>query len=111
MEHKVLRPSVDVGASASDGDVPVHSRRRQAWVVIGVVLVVGGIAGAWLAARSVAGHAAQTSQQTFSASSHDIATTLQLALQHEDDLVVTARAFVSSDPGASNRQFLQWMAA
>jgi signal transduction histidine kinase len=75
------------------------------------LLVVGGILGAWLSARSVAGHAAQTSQQTFARSSADIATTLQLALQHEDDLVVSASAFVSENPSASNSDFVHWATA
>jgi signal transduction histidine kinase len=81
------------------------------WMVVAVLLVAGGVVGAVLAAGSVASADAQKSRQAFVQSSANVASTLQLAIQHEDDLVVSASAFVSGNPNASNRQFLQWAAS
>ena len=42
------------------------------------------------------------------ASSAHVASTLQLALQHEEDLIVSARGFAAGNPNASNTEFIRW---
>jgi signal transduction histidine kinase len=94
-------PNVDRGRT---------SRPLQPWVAVVVaLLVVVGVAGSAAAAASVARNSAQMSLQAFARSSADIASTLQLAIEHEDDLVISADAFVSGNSGVANNQFVQWV--
>jgi len=44
-------------------------------------------------------------------SSAEIASTLQLAILHEQDLVVSASSFIAANPRASSTQFSQWAAS
>lgn len=81
---------------------------RRAWLAAAAVLIVIGIIGSIVAAQAVARSEGQRSRQAFIASSMGIASTLKLALQHEQDLVVSAGAFVVSDPSTSQAQLLQW---
>ena len=52
-----------------------------------------------------------TARQSFFSSSAEIASTLQLAILHEQDLNVSASTFVSENPTASNAQFGDWAAS
>jgi diguanylate cyclase (GGDEF)-like protein len=54
---------------------------------------------------------AATARQSFLSSSAEIASTLQLAILHEQDLNVSASTFVSENPAASNAQFGDWVAS
>jgi diguanylate cyclase (GGDEF)-like protein len=91
------------GATGSD-----HRRRLRAWAVVAALVVAGGVAGTMLAARSVAASNAATSREAFKQSSAEVASTLQLAIQREQDLVVTAAGFFLADPGANSAQFREW---
>ena len=51
---------------------------------------------------------ADKSQRAFRASSAGVASTLQLAIQHEEDLIVSAGGFVVANPRASNAEFIRW---
>ena len=82
--------------------------RRHIWLAAAAALVVIGGVGSMLAAQAVARSEGQRSRQAFIASSMEIASTLKLAIQHEQDLVVTAGAFVVRSPNASQAEFLQW---
>ena len=62
-----------------------------------------------LAARAVARTQSQGSRQSFVTSAQGIASTLQLAIQHEQDLVLAAGGYVANDPGASQSQFQSWV--
>jgi diguanylate cyclase (GGDEF)-like protein len=70
--------------------------------------VLAGTAGSLLAASTVAHNAAQRSHTVFAASAAEIAGTLRLAIQHENDLIVDAKAFVLGNPHASEAMFAQW---
>ncbi len=85
-----------------------ESKRSRLWLIVTVSFLVVGIVGSTLGARDVARADAQTSRQAFVASSREVASTLQLALQHEQDLAVSAAAFVVGNPDASQADFLQW---
>ena len=71
------------------------------WAVVAAVVVAGGVAGTVLAARSVAAGNAATSREAFKQSSLEVASTLQLAIQREQDLIVTAAGFFLADPRAT----------
>jgi diguanylate cyclase (GGDEF)-like protein len=96
------------GSAAAGGR---RSKRHHVWVAVAALLAVGGIVGAVFAAGSVARNDTEKSRQAFEASSGEIASTLQLAIQHEEDLVVNASAFMVENPHASNAKFRQWLSA
>jgi diguanylate cyclase (GGDEF)-like protein len=90
---------------------PGHGRvsaKNHPWAILGVLLVLLGAACSVIAAGIVAQNAADSSRKAFDASSALIAATLQLAIQHEQDLVVEADAFFVRDPDATQSQFLSW---
>jgi diguanylate cyclase (GGDEF)-like protein len=83
-------------------------KRHNVWVVVAALLIVGAMTGAVVAAGSVARSDSQQSRRAFERSSGDVASTLQLAIQHEEDLVISANAFVAGNPNATNTQFVKW---
>jgi diguanylate cyclase (GGDEF)-like protein len=66
--------------------------------------------GSLFAALAAADGDADKGRQAFTASSADIASVLKLAIQHEQDLVSSATAFVVSNPNSSNAQLRSWTA-
>jgi diguanylate cyclase (GGDEF)-like protein len=84
-------------------------RQPLPWLCLALLLTVVGSAGAVLAASIQSQHDASKARQAFASSSVAVASTLQLAVQHELDLVVSASAFVADDPSASNAQFVHWV--
>jgi diguanylate cyclase (GGDEF)-like protein len=84
-------------------------KRHHMWMVVAVLLTVGGIVGAVFAAGAMARNDADKSQQALDSKSGDIASTLQLAIHDEESLVVNASAFVLDHPGGSNARFTQWL--
>ena len=85
--------------------------RLAVWHLAALVLALAGIAGSTLGAIAL-GHAdAQRSRSAFGLESAQIAATLRLAIQHEDDMLVGASAFLLENPGASESAFRQWVAA
>jgi PAS domain S-box-containing protein len=78
------------------------------WVALATAVVLAGVVGSTFVAASVAARDVEKTRQAFRASSADIATTLGLAIQHEEDLVVNGAAFIAANPNASNTQFVQW---
>ena len=94
-----------VGDDTEDG-----SKRQHLWVLaVAALLFVGGTTGSIVAAGSIARNNAVKSSQTFRASSAEIASTLQLAIQHEQDLAVSVGGFIIGSPAASNSQFALWV--
>lgn len=87
------------------------SQRARLWLVIAVAIVIAGGAGSLFAGHVAARNDAQESRLRFATSSHEIASTLTLALQHEEDLVVNAGAFFVLGPTSTQSEFRQWMGA
>jgi diguanylate cyclase (GGDEF)-like protein len=73
-----------------------------------MLLVLAGTIAAVLGARAVARSDADRGRLSFHLASSEIASTLTLALQHEEDLVISARAFVTGNPRASAADFDRW---
>jgi diguanylate cyclase (GGDEF)-like protein len=84
---------------------------RGAWAVAAGLLVLAGVIGSVLGARAVARSGADRGRLAFHLASNEIASTLGLAIQHEEDLVVSASAFVSGNPHASAADFDRWAQA
>jgi hypothetical protein len=83
-------------------------KRRGVWIVLTVLLVGAGTIGSLFAADAVAHGDAVQSHRAFASSAVGIAATVKLELQHENDLILAARAFVVGNPEASEAQFVQW---
>jgi diguanylate cyclase (GGDEF)-like protein len=81
---------------------------RGVWALATAVFVAAAVAGSMLGARSVARSDADKARLAFHLSSAEIASTLKLSLQHEEDLVVSASAFVAADPRVSAARFDRW---
>jgi diguanylate cyclase (GGDEF)-like protein len=82
--------------------------RRPGWATVAAALLVFGIAGSVVGAAAVARNGAQSSRRAFRSQATDIASTLQLAIEHEQDLISGASGFVVGNPGASDAQFVAW---
>ena len=82
--------------------------RRPWWAAATGVLIALGTLGTMRGADALSLNDAQRAHQDFVASSAGIATTLRLALVHEEDLAVSAGAFFAANPDATESEFLQW---
>jgi diguanylate cyclase (GGDEF)-like protein len=78
------------------------------WAAVAGLLVLAGILAAVLSARTVARSDSNQARLSFHLASAEIASTLKLAIQHEEDLVVSASAFVTGNPDASPADFDRW---
>src|SRR5581483_8084124 len=88
---------------------PLRTRaRRSAWIAAACLIVVAGAVAALVGARAVWQSDTQSDRLAFHLAAADIAAKLQLAIQHEEDLVIGASAFVSGTPGASPAAFDRW---
>jgi hypothetical protein len=76
-----------------------------------MLVVVLGAVGSFFAARAVAHSDKQKSQRALAATSADVTARLRLAIQHEEDLVVSTSAFIVSNPRISNAKFNEWVRA
>jgi hypothetical protein len=81
------------------------------WAMLAGLLAVCGVAASGLGASSLARSDASRSLKSTQQSSAQIASTLQLAIQHEQDLLAAAMTgFILGDPTASNAEFVHWAA-
>jgi diguanylate cyclase (GGDEF)-like protein len=81
------------------------------WAPIAGVLVLAGVLASVLGARATARSSEDNARLAFHLSSAEIASTLTLAIQHEEDLIVSASAFVAGSPDASPADFDRWAQA
>ena len=82
--------------------------RRGIWALASVLLVLGGVIASVLGAHALARTEADRGRLAFHLASAEIASTLRLAIQHEEDLVIGASAFVAGNPHASAADFDRW---
>src|SRR5665213_804867 len=82
--------------------------RRNVWVAALVLMVFLGTAGSVVGARAVARNDSSKAHQAFVASATQISSTLLLAIQHEQDLTISAGGVLIRNPEASEADFLEW---
>jgi diguanylate cyclase (GGDEF)-like protein len=82
--------------------------RRSVWAAT-ALLVVAGTVGSLLGARALAGTDAEKARLAFHLTSAEIASTLTLAIQHEEDLVVSTSAYVAANRDSSPTAFDKWL--
>ena len=73
------------------------------------LLVLVGTLGAIFGARAVARSDADKARLGFHLTSAEIAATLKLAIEHEEDLVVSTSAYAKANPHASAADFDRWV--
>ncbi len=80
-------------------------------MLVAALVVVLGVIGSIVGSLAVARDTGQKSRAASLTSSVEIAATLKLAIEREQDLAVNTGAFIINDPGATQAQFRQWVAA
>ena len=88
----------------------VDPKRNHIWVavVLATELLAGGVLGSVLTAQSVARRNSERQRDALALSSVEVASTLRLAIQRDEDLAVSAAGFFLGTPFATNEQFLAW---
>jgi diguanylate cyclase (GGDEF)-like protein len=81
---------------------------KSVWTAVMALLVLAGVFAAVISAQATARSDAEEARLAFRLSSAEIASTLKLGIQHEEDLVVSASAFFTSNPNASPVDFDRW---
>jgi len=82
--------------------------RVSVWTALTALLVAAGVLGAVLGARVVARSDAEKARLAFHLASSETASTLKMAIQHEEDLVDGASSFMADNPTASPADFDRW---
>jgi diguanylate cyclase (GGDEF)-like protein len=99
-------------SSASASTIPAGgrgaSRRRLLWAFVALACVAGGIVVSLLRAQSIAHTDAANTRRALRQSSTQIATTLKLAIQHEEDLALGASTYFAGKPNATAAEFQRW---
>jgi diguanylate cyclase (GGDEF)-like protein len=78
------------------------------WGAVAALIVLAGALAAVLGAREIARSDASKARLAFHLASAEVASTLKLAIQHEEDLIVSTSGFVTGSPGASPADFDRW---
>jgi diguanylate cyclase (GGDEF)-like protein len=102
------RLAVGTGAGSGAGRLRLQQRL---WSGAAALLLLGGSAAAVVAASVQSGHNGAEAKQAFRSSSGQVASSLKVAIQHEQDLMTSTSAFVAGNPTASNTQFRGWASA
>ena len=101
------------GAELPRGPVQkaVHSigRHRFRWIVIGAAIVVLGSLGSIVGAVSIAHNDQRLARDAAHTTAVEIASSLQLSIQHVQDLSAAAGAFFVAHPNASLAEGSQWV--
>jgi signal transduction histidine kinase len=88
----------------------VRRSNRNMWVAVAALLAICGVVASVLAAAAVGRNDGDKSLRAFQRSSAGINSTLQLAIQHESDLVINAGAYMVSNPTSTQAEFATWTA-
>jgi diguanylate cyclase (GGDEF)-like protein len=92
--------------STARRDATVLVRR---WAIGTLLLVCFGVTASWLAARDTARSHAHQSRELFGLNAAQVASHLDLEVQHETDLLVGAAAFVREHPVDNSAAFQRWI--
>lgn len=93
---------------------PHPGDHRTRWLATAVALLAAGVACSALAAYFTRKSDTQRAHSSFISSAEVTAAALKTALQHEEDLVISARVYISGDRGGPNQTesgFLQWVSS
>jgi diguanylate cyclase (GGDEF)-like protein len=97
--------------SQRQGDHDSHQRTPQTvrkWAVIAALVVLLGSLSAVIGANAVDGAQSTRIHKSFLTSSIEIAATLKLEIQGQQDLISSVHSFLIGDPNASQAKFNTW---
>jgi diguanylate cyclase (GGDEF)-like protein len=96
-----------VGAGGSLSAGPPSSAGRV-WRAAALVCLTAGVLASAFGARALARHDAANARNDFGQTSTSIASTLNVAIKHEEQLTVSASTFFAERPHASAAEFARW---
>jgi diguanylate cyclase (GGDEF)-like protein len=82
--------------------------RSVVWIAVAVVCLAAGVVASVLGAHAVANSDASKARTDSRQASSQIASTLRLAQQHEEDFALSASTFFAGHPRASRGEFEAW---
>lgn len=82
--------------------------RRTMWAAVAALCVAVGVVGSALAAHAVARNDASSARQASQQASAAVASTVKLAIQHEEDLRIGGSTFFAGDSKATPAEFDRW---
>jgi diguanylate cyclase (GGDEF)-like protein len=110
---KIIRPfgldNVPQDLHAIERARPPSRLPKHGWALVAVGILAVGTVGAFLSARAVAANQAAKSRAALRASAYEVSSSLNAAIEREQDLVVNAAAFVSDHPALIQSQFEGWV--
>jgi diguanylate cyclase (GGDEF)-like protein len=90
---------------------PVSSSRTKqyrTWTIVATLLLVVGTLGSLFGVNLVAQSMDQKAHKSFIATSNEIASTLKLDIQREQDLIDSTESYLIGNPMATQADFKQW---
>ena len=87
------------------------TRRHTLWAAIAAALLTLGAIGSLVAARTVARADQASAQRQVRSNTAQMVARLDNAIEQEQDLIIGARAFVITNPNATEQQFKVWVAS
>jgi diguanylate cyclase (GGDEF)-like protein len=82
--------------------------RRGMWAVLAVLIAAAGIAGSLLGAHALAHKNLARKRDEFAQTSAAIAATVQLAIQHQEDLATGASTYFAGAPKSNSAELHAW---
>ncbi|HEY2282839.1 MAG TPA: bifunctional diguanylate cyclase/phosphodiesterase [Solirubrobacteraceae bacterium] len=83
--------------------------RTGIWAAVAMLCVLAGVLASVLGAHAVARNDTADKRRAFQQTTTSLASTLKLALRHEEQLQVSATTFFASHPDASTAEFQAWL--
>lgn len=94
--------------------IPIRTMKRQrsrlllVWASVAALLVFLGTVSSFVGANGVANSTDQKCDKAFISTSNEIAATLKLSIQHQQDLIASTESFLVGNPHATKAQFKKW---
>jgi diguanylate cyclase (GGDEF)-like protein len=85
------------------------SGRTGLWAGVAALCIAAGVMASLLGARDVARHEDSKARAAFPRAAAGIASALKLALQHEEDLLISGSTFFAGSPSASAGELERWV--
>jgi diguanylate cyclase (GGDEF)-like protein len=86
----------------------VPPRRNLVWAAVGAVCLAAGVTGSILGSHSLARSDAANKRSSFQSAQTGIASTLRLAIAHEEDVLNSASTFFAAHPTATPKDLAPW---
>jgi diguanylate cyclase (GGDEF)-like protein len=85
-----------------------RSKQYRTWTSVATFIIAAGTLGSLVGATLVAHSSDAKARKTFMTTSTEIAATLKLAFQHEQDLIESTQSYLIGNPHATQAQFKTW---